>query len=90
MALAPHVHVARVRANAQLKNLHASLLLASQPLLPFQRQRHLSSKGPLFPACVDMAEQFDEESQMRAARAEIMAVSDMFHRYDACAYIIFL
>jgi hypothetical protein len=30
---------------------------------------------------VDMAEQLDEDSQMRAARAEIMAVADMFHRY---------
>lgn len=31
-------------------------------------------------ACADMSDNMDEESQMRAARAEIMAVSDMFHR----------
>jgi hypothetical protein len=36
-----------------------------------------------------MAEQLDEESQMRAARAEIMAVSDMFHRYYSPALHVF-
>jgi hypothetical protein len=37
-------------------------------------------KLQLAPPFFGMAEQLDEESQMRAARAEIMAVSDMFHR----------
>ena len=34
----------------------------------------------LYTSRADMSDNMDEESQMRAARAEIMAVSDMFHR----------
>ncbi len=47
---------------------------------PLQRQFRCTSSSSLLLLFFGMAEQLDEESQMRAARAEIMAVSDMFHR----------
>ena len=63
------------------QELGRSASRSSIHVLPLQRQRHSYSSCSISVASVDMAEQFDEESQMRAARAEIMAVSDMFHRY---------